>query len=154
MIISTLASPLVSYSMWLSNREHNASQQAGRKLLKPLWRSLPTTEHWEMPPRCQHKSQWKGLDIPPDLREDEKLIGLFSTFSISSFITSSKLQTFIWFSTWSSSVESIVHLWMIKAMVFHPLLSLNQSLMTSSSKKHSKAQMQIMFRKAGCINWP
>lgn len=39
-------------------------------------------------------------------------------------------------------MESTVHLWMIKAMVFNSLLSLNQGLMTSSSEQHSKAQMQ------------
>lgn len=51
MIISSLASPLLSDSMWLSCREHNveASQQARRTPLKSLWRSLPTTDHWEIP---------------------------------------------------------------------------------------------------------
>lgn len=96
MIISSLASPLGSDSMWLSCREHSvgATQQARRKPPKPLRRSLPTTEHWEIPLRCQHKSQGNGLDIPRDLRECESLIGLFSTFSISSFTTSLKNTNF------------------------------------------------------------
>lgn len=45
-------------------------------------------------------------------------------------------------------MESTVHLWMIKAMVFLSLLSLNQGLMTSNSEQHSKVQMQIQESKA------
>ena len=105
MLISSLVSPLVSDSMWLSCIEHNgeASQQARRNSShseevcqqQSIGGYCSTvcvnTSHDDF---CRSEREWRSHHMWGNKRQVllalERLIGLLSSFSISSFTTSVK----------------------------------------------------------------